>query len=264
MKRLQPYKSRPWALLMLLALAVLAMIFLSKSSHKQNATFSYAMVKSGGDTLDVAIELNPGVYRVAGDTVTGRDYEVLQRISREFGVPIKYHPFVPLRHAMEGLNRGDYDVVVASMPSTSSLKDYFLMTSPVYLDREVLVQKLDSAQQPKITSQIQLGGDTVWISNDSPIAARIQNLSKEIGDTIYIMQEPHYTAEHLVVLVNAGVIRLAVINESVAKAMREQFPQIDISTPISFTQFQCWAVSKDNPALCDSLNHWLSATAKAQ
>ncbi len=260
MRPLETRRPRMGALVVLLALAVPAMVFIYKSTHRSQATFIYEWTKSGGDTLDVAIELNPGVYRVIGDSAIGRDYELLRRISRQHGVPMKFHPFVPLRHAMEGLDQGRYDVLVASMPSTTNLKDYFLMTEPVYLDREVLVQRLDSAGLPTVTSQIQLGGDTVWISNDSPIAARIENLSREIGDTIYIKQDPRYTAEHLIILVNSGVVPLAVVNESVAKAMKGDYPQIDISTPISFTQFQCWAVSKSNQALCDSLNHWIANT----
>ncbi len=251
MQRLTPKKGQLPLLLILLALVVLGMIFIAQSSHSGQGTFHREYVKSGGNTLDVAIELTPGVYRVAGDSAIGRDYEMLKRISRECSVPMKFHPFVPLSHAMEGLEAGKYDVVVASMPATSELKEKYLMTEPVYLDREVLVQRVGDA----ITSQLDLGGDTVWISNDSPIAARIENLSQEIGDTIYIQQDPRYGAEHLIILVNSGAIRLAVVNESVAKSMKKDYPDIDISTPVSFTQFQCWAVGREE--LRDSLNGWL-------
>lgn len=258
MRKLEPKKSRLGLMLILLALVVLAMVLIKQSSHKVTTPFSRSWVKSGGDTLDIAIELNPNIYRVVGDSISGRDYELLQNISRRHGVPMKFHPFVPLRHAMEGLDQGIYDILVASMPMTSNLRDYFLMTDPVYLDREILVQRLDSVtQMPKVTSQIELGGDTVWIAHSSPIAERINNLSAEIGDTIYIMSDPRYTAEHLIIMVNYGLIRLAVVNESVAKAMKKDYPYIDISTPVSFTQFQSWAVNKENHVLCDSLNSWL-------
>ena len=39
-------------------------------------------------------------------------------------------------------------------------------------------------------------------------------------------------------------------------------PQIDINTAISFTQFYSWAVSKQSPALLDSLNTWLDKFQK--
>ncbi len=245
-----------WLLTALLCAAVLAMVLIGKSSHR-SGTFARDYAKAGGDTLDVAIQLDPNVYRVVGDSAWGKDYEMLMRIAADHNVPIKLHPFVPLNHAMQYLEQGLYDLVVASMPLTSQMRSRFLMTEPVYLDREVLVQLRDTVPGNMIKSQIDLGSDTVWIAHDSPIISRIHNLAHEIGDTIYIKSDPRYSAEHLLILVSKGIIKKAVINEGVARAMRKAYPDVDFDTPVSFTQFQSWAVNKADTALLDSLNSWI-------
>lgn len=214
---------------------------------------------SEGDTLDIAIEMNPAVFAVKGDSVYGRDYELLQAISRREGVPMKFHPFVPLDHALQGLASGRYDVVVASMPKTSELAQTCLLTDEVYTDREVLVQRLDSlGAAPQISSPMMLGGAEVWIPHGSPIATRIRNLAAEIGDTIILRSDPRYSSELLVLLTLQGRIPRAVVSESVAKSMAADYPLLHVSTPASFTQFQCWAVAPERNALRDSLNAWLA------
>lgn len=262
MRKLKQYKGNLFSLLAALAAVAFAMALLRQCSHNTESPFSREYEKSGGDTLDVAIEMAPGIYSIAGDSISGRDYGMLTKMSAEIGRPIKFHPFVPLRHALDGLSQGQYDIVAASLPATSNLRDSFLLTSPVYLDREVLVQRRDSASAPAITSQLQLASDTVWLASDSPLAHRIANLSQEIGDTIYVRQSEQYNAEHLVILVAAGKIRLAVVNEDIARRMLPDYPGIDISTPVSFTQFQTWALRKDNAPLAQEVNAWLEGRAR--
>lgn len=250
---------------MIIALVAVAllMVLAAQCSRRQESPFAKAYVKSGGDTLDVAIEMSPGIYSVAGDSVWGRDYDMISRMSAEIGRPVKFHPFVPLRHALDGLRQGHYDLVAASLPATAMLRDSFLLTEPVYLDREVLVQRRDSTGAGIITSQLQLASDTVWLAADSPFAARISHLSREIGDTIYVRQSAEYSAEHLVILVAKGKIRLAVVNEDIARRMLPDYPGLDASTPVSFTQFQSWALKKDNVGLADSINSWIASRAKS-
>ncbi len=256
----QPYtprKANLWMLISLLLMTGAAMLLLRQCSHSAASPFASDYVKSQGDTLDVAIELNPACYSVSGDSIFGRDYEILRRISAIGGRPIKFHPFVPLKYALDGLDAGRFDIVVASMPLTSALRDRYLMTDPVYLDRQILVQHADSLGETKITSATQLGGRTVWIPADSPIATRLENLADEIGDSIHVVASPVYSAEQLFILAAKGEIPAAVVNEEVARRMTSDYPEADVSTPVSLTQFQAWALRKDATALADSINNWL-------
>ena len=44
--------------------------------------------------------------------------------------------------------------------------------------------------------------------------------------------------------------------------MSKDYPQIDCNTDISSTQFQSWALRKDDSILLDSLNKWISEIQK--
>ena len=108
-----------------------------------------------------------------------------------------------------------------------------------------------------VKSQLDLAGKTLHVVKGSPSILRIRNLGNEIGDTIYIKEIDKYGSEQLISLVAHGDIDYAVCDESIARAVTDSIPQIDINTDISFTQFYSWGVSKQSPVLLDSLNSWL-------
>ncbi len=258
LQRIPSKKNRPFVLLLLLAGVLILMVFLSKCSHRATDPIGLhpAAVKSGGDTIDVAIEISPLSYRWQGDTIAGLDYEIMKGLAAMAGRPVKFHPFAPLKQAVNGMEKGLYDIIISSLPSTESLKQRFRLTDDVYLDREVLVQRKDASRL--ITEPEQLANDTVWIAAGSPFAQRIRNLSSEIGEPIHIVAAEGRTAEHLVMLVARGEVPRAVVNAGLARRMQaEYYPELDISTPVSFTQFQCWVVSGRDGALADSINVWL-------
>ena len=210
---------------------------------------------SGGDTLDIAIEYSPITYYSLSDTMGGFDYDLLRLVSRHSGRPMKFHPIVTLSHGLEGLNDSTYDILVAQYPMTAGGRERYLFTQPIYIDKQVLVQRASTG----VRRQFQLAGDTVWVVKGSPMQARIEGLSREMGDTIHVMCDPTYGAEQLLLRVAAGEIKFAVVNQSIARLMSARVPGLDISVDISLSQFQAWVLRKDNQALCDSLNHWLDA-----
>ncbi len=67
-------------------------------------------------------------------------------------------------------------------------------------------------------------------------------------------EEPSYGAEQLVLMVAVGDIPMAVVNEKTARRLADDYSQLDVSTAISFTQFQSWAVRKNDESLADSIN----------
>lgn len=254
---MRPIRPRLSMLVTLLAAAVAAMALLGKCSRQQKSPFSRAEALATGDTLNIAIEFNGTCYGVRGDSAFGRDYQIIESIARRRGIPVKYHPFVPLAHATEGLLQGRYNIVIASMPLTVELKERFLMTDPVYLDREILIQHTDTASDGAlpVRTALDLAGDTVWLPEDSPFRSRIAALAREIGDTIHIRTLPGVNAEHLVVLTALGRIPRAVVPATVARRLLPRYPALDTTVAVSFTQFQSWALR--DTALRDSINLWL-------
>ena len=167
---------------------------------------------------------------------------------------------------LEGLKQGKYDLIAYGLLATSELKDSLLLTIPIVLNRQVLVQRKDTAHGDTlaIANQLDLAGKTVHVVKDSPAMLRIRNLGDEIGDTIYIREIERYGAEQLISLVAHGDIDYAVCDESIARTALDSLPQIDISVAIGFTQFHSWAVSKQSTALLDSLNSWLETYEKSK
>ena len=161
---------------------------------------------------------------------------------------------------MQGLETGKYDVIAYGILVTSELKDSLLLTSPIILSKQVLVQRKPVSEHDSlfVKNQLDLAGRTLHVVKGSPSILRIRNLGNEIGDTIYTNEVEKYGSEQLIAMVAHGDIDYAVCDESIARAAADSLPQLDISTDISFTQFYSWGVSKQSPVLLDSLNSWLT------
>lgn len=201
------------------------------------------------DTLNVAIGYGPmSLYRYA-DTLGGFNYEMMRAVGREAALTVKFHPVSSLSEALARLREGAYDVVISDIAMTAAQRQSVDFTVPVYTDKLVLVSA-DST----VTSPLQLAGRKVWAPEGSPAVERLRNLEREIGDTIYIEDSHPYTSEQLLLLVANGEVERAVVNEAVARTLTLQYPSIHISTDISFSQFQAWAVAKGNSSLLETLD----------
>lgn len=255
LKKISQTKKWQLALYAILLVAVIVlMVLLRNCGSDEGLLGAHSRVDkaSGGDTIDVAIEYSPLSYYTYGDTLGGFNYEFLQLLSKTCGLHFKYHPIVSLQNGLDGLKLGTYDVLAAQFPVTRENKEHYLFTSALYLDNQVLVQRNEDGIT--ITSQLDLAGDTVNIVKGSPMRERIMSLSREIGDTIYVVQDSVYGPEQLFLMVSTGDIKYAVINESIAKKLASSHPNVDVSQAISFTQFQSLTLDKGNIELCDQLN----------
>lgn len=247
-QRLKPKSKRlTGTLLSLLLIAVGAMWMLRICSHPRSASWPDEALVSGGDTIDVAIEYSPLTFYQHGDTIGGFDYDLLRLIAARGGLRVKFHPVSAVSSALEGLRSGRFDLVVVDIPTTSELREEFSFTEPAFLDRQVLVQRRDSVGF--ISSALDLASKKVWVAAGSPAGSRLENLSAEIGDTIHVVKDSLYGSEQLVILTATGDIERAVVNERIAKAMAPDYPDLDISTQITFTQFQSWLMRHDEPQL---------------
>ena len=216
----------------LLIIVVGTMIWLRPRNTYRPRTFEE--IKADG-VLRIVTDYTPLSYYLQGDSLSGFD----------------------------GLKKGQYDIIARQLPVTSEIKEELAFTIPIQLNKQVLVQRKDpKAQKKLIRNQLDLAGKTLYIVSDAPTRLRIHNLSREIGDTIYIQEEKTYGAEQLIMMVATGEIDLAVCDKAIAQQMSKDYSQIDCNTDISFTQFQSWALRKDDSILLDSLNKWISEIQK--
>lgn len=246
---------------------VLALLFSLRNCEKKEKPVGhprdYAAIAKEG-ILRVATEYNSISFYVDGDTVSGFHYELIEAFARDKGLKVEVNPLMSFEERLKGLSEGQYDVIAYGILATSELKDSLLLTSPIVLNKQVLVQRKENSENDSlyIRSQLDLARRTLHVVKGSPSILRIRNLGNEIGDTIYIQEIEKYGDEQLIALVAHGDIDYAVCDESIAEAAADSLPQIDINTAISFTQFYSWAVSKQSPVLLDSLNTWLDKFQK--
>lgn len=240
--------------LALLLIAIIAMIVL-RNFDKIVSTPD----KPQRDSMVVAIEYSPLSLYTYSDTLGGFSYDLLRMVAQKAGINLKYQPMVTLTSSLNKLKSGEYRMVCAEFPVIKENKDDYLFTTPIYVDRQVLVQRIQPDSTIAVKSLLDLAHDTVWVVDGSSIASRLLNLSHEIGDTIYINADKEYGTEQLFLRVATGEIKQAVMNEQVAKKMATLYPNVDISTSISFTQFQSWILQREDSTFCDSINSWLEA-----
>lgn len=253
-KRKQIKKGSLALYILMMFLATSVMIFLHKYIQEDNVVNT----PLNKDKV-VAIEYAPMFLYTYDDTLGGFSYDLLNLVVKQGGLQMKYQPVVTLSTALEKLRNGEYKMVCAEFPVTKEHKQEYLFTNPIYLDRQVLVQRKDSVGGIVVESQLDLAQDTVWVIDGSSAELRLKNLSHEIGNTIYVKTETSYGAEQLFLRVASGEIKNAVMNERIAMELAKKYPNVDISTGISFTQFQSWILNKNDSVFCDSINKWLDA-----
>lgn len=242
----------------ILAVALSSIFFPKGTDAETSAPRDYAEIAASG-VLRAVTEYNSISYHADGDTISGFHYELLNTFAQSKGLKPEITPEMSFTKRLEGIQKGKYDILANSTAVTTESKDSLLFTQPILLNKQVLVQRKPEGENDSlyIHSQLELARKTLHLVKDSPAILRIRNLSNEIGDTIYIKEVEKYGPEQLLAMVAHGDIDYAVCDESIARASLDDFPQLDIETAISFSQFYSWGVSKHSPALLDSLNAWL-------
>ena len=250
--------------LLIIAVATMIMLWRLKTMPKAEVfPRDYPEIKEEG-ILRLVTEYNQSGYYVAGDTIEGFQYELSQAIAQLSGLEIQIFLEMSLAESFDMLEENNCDAVARNIPITSENKEKYLFTEPIVLDKQVLIQRTEAANNglKPIRNQLDLAGKTLYIPKDSPAQLRLQNLGHEIGDTIYVIEDELYSGEQLAIMVAKGDIDYAVCDQQTAVLSQKQLPEIDIKTDISFTQLQSWAVRKDSPILLDSLNSWLEQIRK--
>ena len=211
------------------------------------------------DTLHAVTEYNSVSFHAKGDTIDGLHYELLQAFAHSKGMEVFVTPEMSMEKRLQGIYDGTYDILANNVLISADRVDSLLFTHPILLSRQILVQRKSTGENDSIhiKSLLELANKTIHVVKGSPSVLRIQNLSNEIGDTIYIREIEKYGQEQLLAMVANGDIDYAVCDESIAIHAINDSIQLDIETAISFSQFYSWGVNSQNIELLDTLNVWL-------
>ncbi|MDE5996743.1 MAG: transporter substrate-binding domain-containing protein [Muribaculaceae bacterium] len=250
---------------LLLIIVILAMVGLR---HFASGKYAHngSIIKE--DTIHAAIVYGPDSYRILSsedgqDSIVGINYHLLKGLEKELGVKVVMHPVIDRDQAISKVASGEYDIF-ASLPADSYLKQDFLTTRDVYLDRMVLLQLRGENGTLPARSALDLENDTIHVEKESAAKRRLENLQKEIGGHITIIEEPELSEEYLAIKVATSAWKFSVVNEKTAKKLKEQYPDLDYSTPVSFTQFQVWIMPQGKDSLLNLVNDYLNQRLKTK
>ena len=171
--------------------AFIATFFLKKEKQ-QGHPRDYAEI-AAEKIIRAATEYNSISFYVDGDTLSGFHYELIEAFARDHGWKAAITPEMSFDKRLEGLATGEFDVIAYGILATSELKDSLLLTTPIVLNKQVLVQRKATSPTDSlfVKSQLDLAGKTLHVVKGSPSILRIRNLGNEIGDTIYILSLIH-------------------------------------------------------------------------
>lgn len=209
--------------------------------------------------LRVVTDYSSLSYFIAGDTVMGFQYEIVNKLCKKLKLNPVWVVENSLDRSIDMLNAGKVDVIARNIPITSELRKKLAFSEPIIQLPQVLVQRkaeFNNGIEP-IRNQLLLAGKKVYVPENSPNILRLKNLADEIADTIIVKQIPHYESEQLMMMVANGDIDFAVCDLQVAKRNTLLMPQLDISTAVSFPQLQAWAMRPDAKALQEEVNGFL-------
>jgi len=118
-------------------------------------------------------------------------------------------------------------------------------------------------QSMMVRDPINLIGKEVYVRKNSAHYARLSNLSEEIGGDIKIIEDfEDVRQEELIQKVADGEIDYTIADENVGLVNATYFPNLDVKTPVSFSQKIAWAVRKNAPELQLAINKWLAYMKK--
>lgn len=240
-------------------ITIVCLAYLSfRAPHENSNTRDYKEIKEEG-VLRVATTYNPLGYYVEGDSIAGFNHALINLLKSVTSLKIETIVMSDIKSMTDALSDNQCDIVIANIPITNAIKDSLSFTKPITLNKLVLVQRKKSLNDGKapIRSLLELARCSVYVASHSPAIVRISNLAREIGDSIYYIEDKVYSNEQLAMKVSSGEIDFSIIDENTAKKMSKELPEIDCETEIGFTHLEAWALRSGSPILLDSVNQWI-------
>ena len=257
-KKLSKKKKRRIVTTCILIILVVLAFFINKYQFDALARKDYNDMRKD-NVLHVVTTLDPVGYYVSGDSISGFNHDLLKGLQQYSDLVFDISVENSLENSLQKLKSGEYDLIARNIPVNAHLRNEYSFTNPIVLNKLVLVQRKAKANNEvePIRNHLELGNKTIYVPKDSPSILRLQNLSMEIGDTIFIAQDSTYEASQLAMMVATGDIDFTVCDAKTAEKLASKLPELDIKTDIGFTHLEAWAIRSNSPILLDSLNIWI-------
>lgn len=119
---------------------LIAHYLIEKEEKPKGHPRDYAEIAAEG-IIHASTEYNSISFYVDDDTLSGFHYELIEAFARDHGLQAAISPEMSFNKRLEGLADGQYDVIAYGILATSELKDSLLLTTPIVLNKQVLVQR---------------------------------------------------------------------------------------------------------------------------
>ncbi len=217
--------------------------------------------------LRAATDYNTTNYFVYRGEPMGFHLELLKNFADHIGVELEISVSNDLAANINCVLEEDgCDIVAANLTVTNTRRRTLQFTEPHSRTRQVLVQQKPSGWSEMTTNDVDkhlvsstlgLAGKTVHVQKHSAFASRLNHIMEEIGDTIYVI-ECNDNVESLIGRVARGEIAYTVSDEQLARLHQFYHSEIDVNTPVSFTQNLAWAVRPEASDLLAAVNDWIT------
>jgi membrane-bound lytic murein transglycosylase F len=202
----------------------------------------------------------------------GFEYEMLERFAKHLNLELEITVSNDLDSLTDMLNSGQVDLVAHGLTVTTDRMKEMAFTDPLYLVKQVLVQRKPKnwrniswsrTQSALIKDPIELIGDTVSVRKNSSYIKRLENLSQEIGGKIHIDTLPgSLSTDEIIKMVEEGTIKYTIADDNIAGIVASYYPSLHVGVPISFSQKIGWGFRLDSPELLKAANEWIAAQKK--
>ena len=219
--------------------------------------------------LNVLVDNSMSSYFLYRGEPRGFEYEMLTLFAEEHNLELRIQTTANIENMFDSILYGSTDLVAANLAITPARKEFISFTRPLLYTRQVLVQRkpqnighmtYEQIEQSLVRDVRELDGDTVTVRRNSSFALRLENLNIESDANIEIeLADSNLTTEELIQMVSDGRITYTVADENIANIFAGYHANIDIRTPVSFSQKIAWAINPQADSLEKTLNAWIEA-----
>jgi len=228
-------------------------------------------IKKDGVLKAITIYSGTSYFLYKGQPM-GFEYELLTRLAESLDLKLEIIIAKNINELFKMLNRGEGDIVAHGMTVTEPRKEFVSFSNYHFLTHQVLIQrkpdnwrkmKLHQIKKRLVSNPIELIDDTISVRAKTSYCHRLNNLSSEIGGKIYIdTLKGNIATEEIIKMVVDKKIKYTVADNHLALINSSYYPELDISTPISFSQRISWAMRKNSFKLLDAVNNWIDKIKK--
>ena len=208
-------------------------------------------------------------YRMTNGRPSGFEYELLYNLCSSLNVKLELTIVDDLDSCFQLLDSCQIDLLATGISTNRAMKQRYLMTSPVLMQKSVLVQRMpkrwhdmstgNEIENQLLRSPLDLAGKTIVLPKGSYNVKVLHHLSNVIGDTIIIIENDSLNSLDLVRQVSEGKIDYTVVEEYVAQMADANFNGLDTKLALSIEQPLGWAMKKhgNDSSLLKAVNNWI-------